>query len=812
MDMRVNNGDNKMSSRSRRGSVQGYAISNIALLVLALLFVAALLWAVFAIRGRSSSAPDVTSQSRESRDLCLPSAESDLAREKAACINRWENYKHPAGDALSSLGWKVLSQSPGTQYTKVYVQDEFRNAFDVHIPGAVTLTGTVPVGHDLVFSVALAERRWAQKLGAVLFEAAIRSSADDQQVVYRASLQPEEKGRKWQDLRVPIDLTAPREVEISFRFNPANSTGSGDGCLVSVPILSPRSRVPEKPNVLIYLIDALRPDHLGCYGYPRLTTPHIDELAKDSVILSNAFATSSWTVATLPCIFTGVEGDIHQMNWDSSSLEDNFTTLPEVLQRGGWTTWQIVAHLSALAPEKNLAQGFDAGLYLDWPDESRKTSSADLNTKIFPWLDQHKNDPFFLFVHTIDVHRPYHLAKEYTELFQAPYSGEGGADKHHISLYDASVRFNDEHFGRLMDKLKALDLYDDTLIILMADHGEELWDHPDEAHITFGWGHGRTIYDEVLHIPLIIKLPESRHAATKLAQVVSQLDLFPTICDALGLPAPDDLPGRSLVGLAAGTQTWRPRKLFHTLDRYGAGEVKLRLHKIYAVREGTYKYIRRVSPIWDEALFDIAADPAETRSIIRSNPALAARMRSYIEEKYLAKGFYLRLAVPTYGRVSVAGTLDTDGGFYDVRPLTLEPEDRLEVSPTGKAIRFAFSDDFYDDTVFFRVNPPDAKISLTLAANDSPAPRRALLGSWELDPGSTAIELAADAPELAAFSSRIPSLFWALKPQLYLYRLEGDVPPATTAYVTKPVTSDQFAPSENVKEIIERLNALGYVR
>jgi len=797
--------------------------------LVALVFVSLLLWLITGRQiGRGSGVPGRTLE----KGLYLPSDASDRIRKTKAWMNRWGHARPPAADDLASQGWTILQESAGTQYRKIYVGGELRNGFDVRSPGEVVLARVIPRNHDLVFSVALHDR-WGKEggRGGAVFDVLVRSKDGVEKAVHTRALDGRKGGRAWLDVRLPVDSLDGEEAEIHFRFTPQQEGRAGNGCFVSVPIVSPRERDSSKTNVIVYLVDALRADHLGCYGYGRATSPQIDAFAGDSVLFEKASSTSSWTMPGVSSIFTGLEPDAHRVIQFSSALEDKFTTMAELLQKNGWTTWQVVANPYPFMPETNLAQGFDGGLYLDWGEPVPLTTAADLNGSIFPWLEDRKSEPFFLYVHTMDVHSPYRPPAEYAEMFDPDYTGSitgdipyfpdsYGADwtklperdlEHVKALYDASIRFNDTEFGRLLDKLKELDLYDDTMVVFVADHGEALWDHPADADIAVGWGHGMTLYEEVLHIPLIVKFPGSKYGGVRVESPVSQIDLLPSIADVVGATAPDNLPGVNLADVAAGRETWNSRKLFHYLDNQTSSDEAGFLHRMYAVRYGKYKYILRVSPRVEEMLFDLDADRGETTNLVQANPQIAAGFRREVEERYLPMGFYLRLVVPTYGMVLAEGVLYTDGEFYDVRGLTVENDDMVKISENGRRMSFALSEEYWEDTIFFRVSPPDARIFIASTVTGARRSGRLRLGSWELDAGPLALELSANAPELAGFVERFPSLLYALEAGLYLYRLGGE-----TAAVKREESSDvqsleAIVPLDEVNEKIQQFRALGYL-
>lgn len=814
-----------------RCSCRGGLAGDLAAAVVATLFVAAFLYGGCGDRSASEATGTSLDASEEKgHRLHLPSDASDEVRKRSARDLRWAEFGRGRAEDPNLYGWEIVSQSSGTRYEKIYVRKsgfEVRNAFDIHAPGWVVLKGRIPRDCDLSFAIGVDSGLWEEGT-TVAFEAAVRCEGRGDDVVFERAISPDESESGWVEIRLPLEAMAGRDAEVMFGVT-ADGAASRGGCFVSLPMLSPRSRSTSKPNIIIYLVDALRADHLSCYGYKRATSPRLDAFTQDSVLFADASSASSWTAPSVASMFTGLEPEVHQVLWDSSSLQDKFTTLAEILRGNGWTTWQMSTHPIPRSAETNLVQGFDGARWLPWPDLTPKSTAAQLNEHIFPWLEEHKNEPFFLYVHTVDVHDPYRPPKEYVDLFDPGYTGKVNGERHnspdsfwwsktdrdreHVkAIYDGCIRFNDDHFGNLLDELKRLDLYDNTMIIFTADHGEELWDHPREAKITSGWSHGRTLYEEVLHIPLVIKFPGSEHGGQRLGSPVTHIDFLPTICDVAGVGVPKDLPGRNMVELLENDALWTARRIYHSLDTYMYSPPAQYLHRIYSVRDGVYKYILRVAPHRQEMLYDLSEDPAERRNIVDSIPEIASQLRLDVRQRYLREGFYMRLAVPTREDIKVEGEIRTDGEFYDVGSLTLEPDDLLQVSTDGRTIKFSMSEEYYDDTVFFRVDPPDAKLLLLPRITGPASLRNALFGSWEFDPGPLCGEIRADAQELAGFPVRTPSLLYALEPQLYLYRLDAAGVAQKDISGAEVPSFDQVVLSDDVKEKLEQLKALGYVR
>ncbi len=382
----------------------------------------------------------------------------------------------------------------------------------------------------------------------------------------------------------------------------------------------------ERPNVIIYLIDTLRADHLGVYGYDRPTSPNIDRFAADSVLFANARAQSSWTRPSVVSLLTGLQPRSHGVNRREDAVSESVETIAELLARRGYETAGFVTNGNA-GPNFGLDQGFSHYRYLRESADisSRHRLSDHLNLWIFHWLENRAPDagPFFLYAHTTDPHAPYTPAEPFRRRFapdvdpqiglldnvRAIISGSRETTEHTrkdlADLYDAEIAFNDHHFGQLIERLKERGFYESSLIILVADHGEEFLDHD-------GWEHGVTLFDEQLHVPLIVKfpnegLPRGVNAGMRVDATVGQVDVMPTILDLLGLVAPA-LDGVSLLDAP---------------DRASFAHLSMQDREMRSVTRRGWKLIIDDSPFPRHLplqLFSLKADRRETVELAGERP------------------------------------------------------------------------------------------------------------------------------------------------------------------------------------------------
>ncbi len=351
-------------------------------------------------------------------------------------------------------------------------------------------------------------------------------------------------------------------------------------------------------HVVLVSIDTCRADHLSCYGYGEPTTPHIDAVARDGVRFKNTIAPVPMTLASHSTMLTGTNPPHHGVhdNFDFRLGPSN-RTLAEILKEQGFTTAAFVSTF-VLDAQFGLDQGFDT--YDDEVDASAagahgdERKAQDTTKAALAWLDQHTRDPFFLFLHYYDPHLDYEPPEPFRSKFAEPYAGE--------------IAYADHALGQVMDRLKALGLYESTLIVITSDHGEMLGEHGERTHTYY-------IYQSAVRVPLIFKLPagvEMRGPDVK-PQLVGTVDIVPTVCGLLGIEAPQPVAGEDLtdvlLGRSAGSGQRRLYSESFTPLRYGA-------NSLLGLVGERWKLIETTRP----ELYDLRADPGESKNVAVERP------------------------------------------------------------------------------------------------------------------------------------------------------------------------------------------------
>ncbi|MBU1912759.1 MAG: sulfatase, partial [Candidatus Omnitrophica bacterium] len=390
----------------------------------------------------------------------------------------------------------------------------------------------------------------------------------------------------------------------------------------------------RKPNIILISIDTLRADHLNCYGYARKTSPNINALALKGVLFLNAISLSPKTTPSHMSIMTSLHHDVHQVqmfedNKPGKRLNDSIPTLAEILKKSGYVTVAFTAggHMHA-------SRGFDKGF-----DAYAHNNAIE---KVISWLHSNYKKSFFLFFHTYVVHDPYLPPPPYNRMYDSDYSGNIidsrnrlikilGDDKEWQSkhkafwesvnkeslrdvdflkaLYDGAIYFMDETIVKvLIQELKELNIFEDTIIIFTSDHGEAFNEHGNFLH--------RDIFWETLHVPLIIVYPKIIPKNIKIGQLVRLIDIMPTIFDLLGLKKHIFMQGESLLPAIHGINL--------DLSCYSSWR------NFIGMTTNEYAYIKNKET---EYLYDRQKDTVEKYNIIANEPQVAYELKKKLFEQ-----------------------------------------------------------------------------------------------------------------------------------------------------------------------------------
>lgn len=477
----------------------------------------------------------------------------------------------------------------------------------------------------------------------------IDASGPVQVRILRDGEPPRVLGEPASELRVPLEYEGELvAVELS-----ATSEVTLERALLTVPQAASR-RLRKPTNVLLFLIDTLRADELAPYRPDtRVRTPHLGAFASAATTFDHAHAQENWTKPSVATLLTSLMPWEHEATQHESVLPRSVQLLPEVLKEHGFETASFICN-GFVSDRFGFKQGWDT--YRNYIREGRRTRSQFVAADVLEWLDARGDteQPFFLYVHTIDPHVPYRPPDEFVAMYgDTSYSGVvdfsrdatlleniklgrlrlNDVDRAHLrALYDAEVSYHDVHFGAILDGLERRGIDESTLVIVTSDHGEEFWDHGSV-------GHGHSVYEELLHVPMFVRIPGE--APRRVTTPVGLVDVMPTILEALELPVPAELSGRSFFASLQGNRQQR-------------GTVSGFMENWRTFTIGRYKLIER--PGNRSAVYDLHEDPSETQDISEQRPLLRRALRSYLGMR-LAE---TRSEAPTRRRAAPSRPIDSE--------------------------------------------------------------------------------------------------------------------------------------------------------
>ena len=455
--------------------------------------------------------------------------------------------------------------------------------------------------------------------------------------------------------------------------------------LGQAPQYTPPEELKDQPNVIILLIDTLRADHMSVYGYHRDTTPEIKKFAENSVVFENTISQSPWTIPSISSLFTGKIPTHHTATIKHQKLEANQTTLADILTAEGYNTVGFASGMN-LKERFGLSQGFigyserldfiemvgilERGSVKYWffklfPrfDKSieklfqidRYKSSEEINEEVYRWLDLNKdNSPFFMFVHYYDPHEWINPAAyerwtpqlgKFTDVrmdfwefkdnipeYRFELDVPADTVQYAVDLYDTTIVNQDRSIGDMLDRLESLGLLDNSIVIVTGDHGEEFYEHN-------AFGHVDSVYEEQLHVPLIVHYPKE-FEPRRVEERVWLSDLFPTILDIYGISLPDDIDSKTLYPVLTGEGEYTEE---YTFSEVHAPAGWNNTGEQYTVTKDGWKLIEVVEPAIgiESSVFNLEEDSEEQNNLydveVDKKKELQALLTSVISDPRLPK-------------------------------------------------------------------------------------------------------------------------------------------------------------------------------
>jgi len=367
----------------------------------------------------------------------------------------------------------------------------------------------------------------------------------------------------------------------------------------------------EKPNlyfknILLITIDTLRADHLSCYGYKKMKTKNIDDIADKGILFTKAFCQVPLTLPSHVSIMTGLFPNHHGVRNNGTYIFDKKSdTLAKVLKSQGYKT---AAFISAYVLDRRFGLDYGFDLYddevpinpLSPHNLEAERKAAEVSKKAIQWLKKNGNNKFFLWVHYYDPHSPYSPPKQYRDKYEEAYDGE--------------IAYVDDQIGLLFNSLKEINVYSDTLIIIMGDHGESFGEHKEFTH-------GMFLYDSTIHIPLIVKFPKF-NKPRRINSTVRSIDLFPSILELLKLKN-YKTDGSSLIPFLKFSSN--RKDLWNYAETLYPNSFKWA--SLFSIRKKEWKLIEAPKP----ELYNLAMDPQENSNLILKYPDKAKELRDLLQ-------------------------------------------------------------------------------------------------------------------------------------------------------------------------------------
>ena len=558
--------------------------------------------------------------------------------------------EHLAGIS-SGRGWHGLSE--------VYLETIVSRS-----PEAIRVPARLPANPRLDLAVGTIED------DPVTFRVAVRAVArpaeDDAVVLERTVTRP----HRWENAAVDLDRFADQEVVVSLslvsgRPNTLGFWGAPAVRSRGAPAPSKREASAPPQGVILIWADTLRRDHMSAYGYHRPTTPILEKLAAEGVLFRDAVGQATWTKVATPSVLTSLYPTSHRVEDFSDRLPSAATTIAEVYRQAGYATLSMSSG-PFTGQFTNLHQGFEEVHESGSVREGSSTkTSRDYVDRLLPWLEAHRDVPFFVFLHVTDPHHPFKPRPPYdtlwtdpswekervrqaeaarkfiadpllkrigmptrADLVQAGVDPDAYADRER-GWYDGSIRGMDAEMGRLVERLRALALDRRTVVAFTADHGEEFFEH--------GRGfHGQSVYGELSNMPLILWGPGTLPSGVVVEPTVQIIDVMPTLLDLSGLPVPEAAQGRTLVPLFSSSSGG-------TLKAAAAGRLAItekavtketgapppRDTESAAIVSGPWKLIhntKRPAGAREFELYDHARDPLDRNDVATQQPEVVQRL------------------------------------------------------------------------------------------------------------------------------------------------------------------------------------------
>ena len=591
----------------------------------------------------------------------------------------------------------------------------------------------------------------------------------------------------WRDIRLDLSRFSGSQNSCRIVFSDSRGITLGPCELVSKGAV-------KQPNVLVFLVDTLRKDHLGCYGYDRQTSPNIDALAEDGIRFDTHMPQSTWTRPSVASLFTSLYPSFHGAEDWTDKMREDVPTLGAALAAAGYESHALFTNPNVL-PVWGMGDEFTRVTHIDYQAGAEVDDARVVNAAIST-IQNTAGRPWFIYAHTMAPHDPYEPPAPYdTKFARVQHVGteEEISRQKTIEQYDGEIGYVDEQFGRLVAELKRLGQYDNTLIVLLSDHGEEFWEHGGEIH-------GTSLYEELLGVPLIVKLPGNESAGKTRAALVQTIDIAPTILELVGAAAEPRFQGASFTDIIGDPM----------LDtRIGFASLVHNALSMRAAREGGLKFVHD-NVKSEEFWLDVVDDPAELKPI-RVAPEGGEVLQQFVRRMAIQSslGFHLLITCGSGEEYSVTGEVssetlsDYQWDYYDWKGKaeregdTVRFEMQTKVPYDEQVGREQWHDEFGEQqNAHLRLDvDPNAPLTIRIEVDGQPVSTDITFGGLKGAPVALA-----DATLVPLKLTASPDAFDPAK-----------LPRKFAIYVWYVADSNQLSTADLDADTVEALRGLGYV-
>lgn len=498
-----------------------------------------------------------------------------------------------------------------------------RKALDVRAPSKLSFYVDIPQQAALSFRVGQAEGSGATA------KVRVKAEGEPSKELFSQALSP-----TWREQVISLADFAGKVARVELV-----AEGSGGVAWASPSVVVPEVKVdkaePAK-HVIVLTIDTLRADRLRVYTpKSRVETPALDQFAQEGVVFVNAQSPENWTKPSVASILTGLYPATHGTKQSDSKLSDDALMISEVFKQAGFATGTFLAN-GYVSDKFGFAQGWDH--YTNYIRENKTTDAENVFGEAANWIEKNKDRRLFVYIQTIDPHVPYDPPAEFLKKYDAgEYGGQvsprktpdllekakrnppavvfDARDHQRLeALYDAEISYHDAHFAKFIERLKQSGVYDDAMFVITSDHGEEFNDHGS-------YGHGHSVYQELLHVPFIVRRPGVVPAGKRIEEPVGTLDIAPTVLASAGLQVPDVMEGVDRNAHMQGQVPALPAVAFSDF-----------LDDRRAIQAGRYKLI--LSGV-NATFFDLGKDPGEKQELDAATHPIARRYARILLGQFL---------------------------------------------------------------------------------------------------------------------------------------------------------------------------------